>query len=201
MVTQTFATEGGAQFVLRPTRSLTWRQTKIFYGSIVAVTLVIAIGCTALGFWPVLPFAGLEVGALGIALWVVAERGTELEIVDIDAERVAVHAGSVMRVPDRLSWTEAAAVPEVFLTCDLNLFQLARAGEGGGGRRQRGEGGLGHERGSGCGPVFPRAYRRSGRRGYGTGGGRPVSWRVASEPTGGERAQAAESVRGREHGA
>ncbi len=41
------------------------------------------------------------------------------------AERVAVHAGSVMRVPASLSDEEAAGIPEVALTVHLNLFQLA----------------------------------------------------------------------------
>jgi putative PIG3 family NAD(P)H quinone oxidoreductase len=42
------------------------------------------------------------------------------------AEEVAVHAGSVMRVPAALSLEEAAAIPEVFLTVFQNVFQLAR---------------------------------------------------------------------------
>ncbi|MGI9332869.1 MAG: DUF2244 domain-containing protein [Gammaproteobacteria bacterium] len=93
-MTKTFATEcGGARFVLRPTRSLSWRQTQLLFGSTVVVTLIIAIGCAALGFWPVLPFTGLEIGALGLALWIVADRGQQLEVVDIDAERVAVRKG------------------------------------------------------------------------------------------------------------
>jgi len=41
------------------------------------------------------------------------------------AERVAVHAGSVMRIPEVLSFEEAAGIPEVALTVHLNLFQLA----------------------------------------------------------------------------
>jgi putative PIG3 family NAD(P)H quinone oxidoreductase len=42
------------------------------------------------------------------------------------AEEVAVHAGSVMRVPPALSLEEAAAIPEVFLTVFQNVFQLAQ---------------------------------------------------------------------------
>jgi len=41
------------------------------------------------------------------------------------AEKVTVDAGSVMPVPKGLPLTHAAAIPEVFLTCYLNLFQLA----------------------------------------------------------------------------
>lgn len=43
------------------------------------------------------------------------------------AERAVAHPGSMMRVPNRLTLTDAAAVPEVFLTCSLNLFQIAEA--------------------------------------------------------------------------
>jgi len=47
------------------------------------------------------------------------------------AERASVDAGSVMRVPDVLSFEEAAGLPEVYLTVFLNLFQIAglRAGD------------------------------------------------------------------------
>ncbi len=47
------------------------------------------------------------------------------------AEQATVHAGSLIPIsPDR-SLTEAAGIPEVFLTCSLNLFQLAAAPKGG----------------------------------------------------------------------
>ncbi len=47
------------------------------------------------------------------------------------AEEVVVHAGSALRVPDRISLLEAAAVPEVFLTVFRNVFQLGALREGG----------------------------------------------------------------------
>jgi putative PIG3 family NAD(P)H quinone oxidoreductase len=47
------------------------------------------------------------------------------------AEEVVVDAGSCLPVPERLSLEEAAAVPEVFLTVFLNVFQLAALPESG----------------------------------------------------------------------
>lgn len=46
------------------------------------------------------------------------------------AEEVVVDRGSVMTVPDTLSWDEAGAIPETFLTAFLNVFELARAKAG-----------------------------------------------------------------------
>jgi putative PIG3 family NAD(P)H quinone oxidoreductase len=40
------------------------------------------------------------------------------------AEEAVVHAGSVMRIPAGLSFSEAAALPEVMLTVYRNVFQL-----------------------------------------------------------------------------
>ncbi|SFJ36213.1 putative NAD(P)H quinone oxidoreductase, PIG3 family [Paenibacillus sp. UNC496MF] len=46
------------------------------------------------------------------------------------AERVAIPAGMAMRIPDHLSFEQAAAIPEVFLTAYLNLFVLGGLREG-----------------------------------------------------------------------
>jgi len=43
------------------------------------------------------------------------------------AQRVCVHEGSLMHIPEGISFEEAAAIPEVFLTCYLNLFRLGGA--------------------------------------------------------------------------
>jgi putative PIG3 family NAD(P)H quinone oxidoreductase len=47
------------------------------------------------------------------------------------AQEVVVDAGSAMRVPSNLSLEQAAAIPEVFLTVFLNVFQLAGLPDGG----------------------------------------------------------------------
>ncbi len=46
------------------------------------------------------------------------------------AEEVVVHHGSAIHVPEAISDDEAGAMPEVFLTAYLNIFELARARAG-----------------------------------------------------------------------
>lgn len=82
---------------LTPNCSLTPRAAWGFFGSLCVVTFVIAGLATSRGFWPVLPFAGLELGLLGWAMHASLQRRhhrqtitvTEqcVEIEDIDRER------------------------------------------------------------------------------------------------------------------
>ncbi len=46
------------------------------------------------------------------------------------AEQVVVHAGSVLHLPPDMGFDEAAAIPETFLTCYLNLFRIGQAHQG-----------------------------------------------------------------------
>jgi len=78
------------------------------------------------------------------------------------AEEACVDAGSVMLVPAGISLVEAAAIPEVFLTCHLNLFQLARAPRGGWA--------LVHGGGSGIGTAAIQLLREAGVRSIVTAG-------------------------------
>jgi putative PIG3 family NAD(P)H quinone oxidoreductase len=63
--------------------------------------------------------------------WTVGDRAMALLAGGGYAEEVVVDAGSAMPVPADLSLEEAAAIPEVFLTVFLNVFQLGALPEGG----------------------------------------------------------------------
>lgn len=75
---------------LRPNCSLTPRTAALFYASILAVCLPIAIGCAIAGFWPVLPLAGLELLGIGAALRISMKRGRHREFVRVDEREVLV---------------------------------------------------------------------------------------------------------------
>lgn len=67
----------------------------------------------------------------GVAGWAVGDRAMALLAGGGYAEKVVVDAGCAMKVPACLSWAEAGAFPEVFLTVYLTVFVLGglRAGE------------------------------------------------------------------------
>lgn len=83
------------------------------------------------------PVLGLEcagtVAAVGpgVGGWSDGERVMALLAGGGYAEYVVVPAACAMKVPARLSLEEAAAIPEVFLTVFLNVFQLGGLPEGG----------------------------------------------------------------------
>lgn len=82
---------------LTPNCSLTPRAAWGFFGSLCLVTFAIALLVAARGFWPVLPFAGLEMGLLTWAVHVSLQRrhhrqtitvtDDSVEIEDVDRER------------------------------------------------------------------------------------------------------------------
>lgn len=71
----------------------------------------------------------IEVGA-NVQGWSVGDRAMALLAGGGYAEEVVVDAGSAMHVPAALRDEDAGAMPEVFLTVFLTVFQLARAREG-----------------------------------------------------------------------
>ncbi len=78
-------------FELRPNCSLTRRSATVFFLSIAAVSLGIAGSFAAAGYWPILPFAGLELAALGSALYWSMRQGRMRELIRVDENHVTVH--------------------------------------------------------------------------------------------------------------
>jgi len=70
------------------------------------------------------------------------------------AELVAIPAGLAMRIPDPLSFEQAAAIPEVFLTAYRNLFDVCGLGPG--------QTVLVHAGGSGVGTAAVQLVREAG---------------------------------------
>ncbi len=77
-------------------------------------------------------------------------------------ELAVVDAGSAMRVPEGLDLETAAGIPEVFLTCSLNLFDIAATPAGGAA--------LVHGGGSGIGTAAIQLLRLAGVRSIVTAG-------------------------------
>ena len=54
------------------------------------VSLTVAVGFALAGYWPILPFAGLELLALGAALRWSLREGQRRELIRVDEDRVLV---------------------------------------------------------------------------------------------------------------
>jgi putative PIG3 family NAD(P)H quinone oxidoreductase len=103
----------------------------------------------------------VELGA-GVSDWKVGDRAMALLAGGGYAEQVAVHAGSLLPVPAHFTFEQAAAVPEVYLTVFLTVFQL-------GGLRE-GDAVLVHGGGSGIGTACIQLAKRAGARVLATAG-------------------------------
>jgi putative PIG3 family NAD(P)H quinone oxidoreductase len=118
------------------------------------------------GFYPPPPGAseiiGMEVAGEvaglgeGVDGWRAGDRVMALLAGGGYAELVAVPAGQLMAVPQGMSWTDAAAIPEVFLTAHDNLFTR--------GRLTAGEAVLIHGGGGGVGTAAIQLAHRAGAR-------------------------------------
>jgi tumor protein p53-inducible protein 3 len=105
----------------------------------------------------------MEAGA-NVRDWKIGDRAMALLAGGGYAEEVVVHHGSAMHVPDALTDVEAGAMPEVFLTAYLNIFDLGRA--------RAGETLLIHGGGSGVGTAATTLAKLAGLRVVVTAGSR-----------------------------
>lgn len=79
--------------VIGPNASMSRGQAAGFFSGMCLICLGIASMFAARGLWPVLPFAGLELAALGAALVVVLKRNRYREVLWFEGEQLRVEFG------------------------------------------------------------------------------------------------------------
>ena len=76
--------------VLTPRSSLTPANARVFIGVVGGTCFAVAGVFAAQGFWPVLPFAGLEIGLLVWAVRASLREGSKRETIEIDEQRITI---------------------------------------------------------------------------------------------------------------
>ena len=79
-----------ARIEMTPNCSLSPRGARWFFGSVCAGMLAIVVPLTLMGYWPVLPFAGLELGLLWWALRGSLARGDHRQIITVTEDTIAI---------------------------------------------------------------------------------------------------------------
>jgi uncharacterized membrane protein len=82
----------------KPNRSLGLEARRWVLAGIAATVLAIALGAAALGAWPVMPFAGLEVALLAAAFHVLRRHDADFERLEIGAHEIRVEVREAERL-------------------------------------------------------------------------------------------------------
>ena len=83
----------GCRFVLSPNCSISWRELIAFYLLTCLVAVAVGVFFTLQGLWLVLPFSGLEMLALGTALYLTSRKVYRREVITLDAHTTRVEKG------------------------------------------------------------------------------------------------------------
>jgi uncharacterized membrane protein len=81
---------GRCRILLQPNRPLSWRGSQWAWLLISLPALILALGLTTLGFWPILPFAGLELGLLYLAFYLSSRRQYRQEQLKLTRQEVII---------------------------------------------------------------------------------------------------------------
>lgn len=92
MVTCT-RSESGLMIVARPNQSASWRANLYTLLALCVPSLGVAIVFAVLGAWPILPFAGLEMLALGTALYYVNWKLQYRHVITLSEDSVRIDKG------------------------------------------------------------------------------------------------------------
>lgn len=79
--------------VLTPNRSMTWEDNKKILAAMFAFSLLIGLSFVALGAWPILPFAGLEILLVGVGMYYVSWKLNFQETIRIEGDALHIQKG------------------------------------------------------------------------------------------------------------
>lgn len=90
--------EASRQWMLKRNCALTPRQLAMWFAALSLVSAVIAVAFAFQGAWMVVPFAVLEITALGIAFLVYARHAGDYELIKVVSGEVTIEMSSAQRV-------------------------------------------------------------------------------------------------------
>jgi uncharacterized membrane protein len=106
---------GPCCFESRPNCSLHGECRRLGFWIITSVSMGVASGFCLMGYWPVMPFAGLEIGVLAWAFEVIRQRESDYEKLVIDDGRVELvtrREGKIEARKLNKHWTKVVLVCE-----------------------------------------------------------------------------------------
>lgn len=83
----------GITIIARPNCSASWSQNLLVLISLAIPSLGCAIGFALAGAWPILPLAGLEIFALGCALYYVSRKQQYRHVITVSPDAVQIDKG------------------------------------------------------------------------------------------------------------
>ena len=86
--------------MVMPNRAMPWQHIMMIYLLVSGVTISIAFSFFTQGLTLILPFAGLELLALGVVLYISAWRSNIKEVVNITEEKIRIEIGR--DVPEKI---------------------------------------------------------------------------------------------------
>ena len=86
--------------MVMPNRAMPWQHIMMIYLLVSGVTISIAFSFFTQGLTLILPFAGLELLALGVVLYISAWRSNIKEVVNISEEKIRIEIGR--DVPEKI---------------------------------------------------------------------------------------------------
>ncbi|MEX0606195.1 MAG: DUF2244 domain-containing protein [Marinobacter sp.] len=85
--------DAGIRLLLTPNRSLSWQDSVRVWLALCGVSLLIVSLMVWLGAWVVLPFAGLELVAVGAGLYYTARKCRQQEVLEIVGDNLRLEKG------------------------------------------------------------------------------------------------------------